>query len=117
MTQVSKPVVRELQDVLDLDRTIHEPARLVILAVLNALESADFTYLMDQTRMTQGNLSAHLSKLETAGYISITKSFEAKRPRTTLRITPAGTAQLIAHARKLSRFITMIGVKPEKTRK
>lgn len=113
---MSKPVVRELQDVLDLDRTVHEPARLVILAILFALESADFSYLMEQTRMTQGNLSAHLGKLEAAGFITVAKSFEGKRPRTTLCITPAGAAQLTAHAQKLSRFFAMIGVGPRKSK-
>ena len=53
-------------DLADIDRLVHEPARLAVMAVLYVLESADFTFLMNQTGLTWGNLSAHLSKLEQA---------------------------------------------------
>jgi DNA-binding MarR family transcriptional regulator len=54
------------------------------------VESADFTYLMRQTGLTWGNLSSHMSKLEEAGYIEVTKKFKDKRPNTTLRLTANG---------------------------
>jgi len=80
----------EIKDVVKLDRLIHEPARLAIMAVLSACESADFTYLLNVTGVSKGNLSAHLTKLEEGGYISIVKSFKGKYPNTSCSLTPAG---------------------------
>jgi DNA-binding MarR family transcriptional regulator len=79
-----------LQPLADIDRVIHEPARLLILAYLSVVESADFLFLMNQTKLTRGNLSSHLSKLETAGYVEIKKEFVDKIPRTLLRLTEQG---------------------------
>ena len=79
-----------LQPIANLDRLIHEPARLMILAVLYVVESADFTFLMRQTGLTWGNLSSHMSKLEEAGYIEVEKKFKGKRPNTMLRLTDEG---------------------------
>jgi DNA-binding transcriptional ArsR family regulator len=73
-----------------IDRTIHEPARLSILAVLRAFETADFLFLARQTGLSRGNLSSHLSKLETVGYIEITKEFVERMPRTLVRLTDTG---------------------------
>lgn len=73
-----------------IDRIIHEPSRLTILSYLYVVESADFLFLLRQTGLTRGNLSSHLSKLETAGYVEITKEFVEKIPRTVLRLTPEG---------------------------
>lgn len=74
----------------DIDRTIHEPARLLLLIYLYSVEKADFTFLKQQTGMTQGNLSSHLSKLEQAGYIQTDKMFRNRRPLTILSISEAG---------------------------
>jgi DNA-binding MarR family transcriptional regulator len=79
-----------LQPIADIDRLVHEPARLMILAVLSVVESADFVFLMRQTGLTRGNLSSHMSKLESAGYIEIKKEFVDKIPRTLLRLTDTG---------------------------
>jgi DNA-binding MarR family transcriptional regulator len=79
-----------LQPLANIDRVIHEPARLLILAYLSAVESADFLFLMNQTQLTRGNLSSHLSKLETAGYVEIKKEFVDKIPRTLLALTERG---------------------------
>ena len=80
----------DLQPIADIDRIVHEPARLMILAILYVVESADFVYLMRQTGLTRGNLSSHMSKLEAAGYIEIKKEFVDKIPRTLLRLTGEG---------------------------
>ncbi|MHC4355403.1 MAG: winged helix-turn-helix domain-containing protein [Planctomycetota bacterium] len=80
----------DLKPLAQIDRVIHEPARLLILAYLSVVESADFLFLMNQTALTRGNLSSHLSKLETAGYIEIKKEFVEKIPRTLLRLTEEG---------------------------
>jgi len=72
------------------DRLIHQPSRLAIMAVLAGCESADFTYLLTATSLTKGTLSAHLSKLEGAGYVVITKSFKGKYPHTSAALAPDG---------------------------
>jgi DNA-binding MarR family transcriptional regulator len=72
------------------DRIIHEPARLMIMAVLYVVTNADFTFLMAQTGLSWGNLSSHMSKLEEAGYIEVVKDFVKRRPHTMLRLTEAG---------------------------
>ncbi|MFC1634128.1 winged helix-turn-helix domain-containing protein [Planctomycetota bacterium] len=79
-----------LKPLTEIDRVIHEPARLLILAYLSVVESADFLFLMNQTGLTRGNLSSHLSKLEAAGYVEIKKEFVDKIPRTLLRLTEDG---------------------------
>lgn len=73
-----------------IDKLIHEPARLLLMATLYVLEKADFTFLMAQTGLTWGNLSSHMSKLEEAGYIEVEKAFKGKRPNTMLKLTDAG---------------------------
>jgi DNA-binding MarR family transcriptional regulator len=80
----------ELPSIPKIDRTIHEPARLMIMAYLFVVESADFLFLQHQTQMTPGNLSAHLSKLEDAGYVEITKEFIERKPHTALALTKKG---------------------------
>lgn len=73
-----------------IDRVIHEPARLMLVATLSVVESADFVFLSRQTGLTGGNLSSHMSRLESAGYVEVTKSFVGRRPQTLLSLTPAG---------------------------
>jgi len=73
-----------------IDRIVHEPARFLILAYLSVIESADFLFLMNQTELTRGNLSSHLSNLETAGYVDIKKEFIEKIPRTLVRLNNKG---------------------------
>ena len=80
----------ELQQIAGIDRLIHEPARLMIMAYLYVVESADFLFLMRQTGLTAGNLSSHTSKLEAAGYVEIVKEFVDRKPHTMLRLTDAG---------------------------
>ena len=75
-----------------LDRVVHEPARLKILAYLSLVKSADFVFLLSRTGLTYGNLSSHMSKLEGAGYIQVEKEIKDKRPHTMLSITDDGRA-------------------------
>ncbi|HKJ27384.1 MAG TPA: transcriptional regulator [Anaerolineales bacterium] len=74
----------------EIDKLIHEPARLMLMAHLYVVESADFTYLMKQTDLSWGNLSSHMSKLEDANYIEVIKEFKGKRPNTMLKLTAQG---------------------------
>ena len=88
----------------DIDRLIHEPSRLLILAQLYVVESADFLFLMRQTGMTQGNLSSHLNKLENRGYITVSKEFAGKKPRTRLALSREGEnafRQYVAQMKKI----------------
>jgi len=80
----------KIQQLAEIDRIIHEPARLMIVALLAAVEEADFQYLRQTTGLTQGNLSAHLSKLEQAGYVAIEKTFRGKYPLTICQLTERG---------------------------
>lgn len=78
------------ETITNLDKLIHEPARLAIMMLLHVVHKADFLYIQHQTGLTKGNLSAHLSKLEAAGYVDIEKSFEGKMPHTLCRLTDVG---------------------------
>jgi DNA-binding MarR family transcriptional regulator len=80
----------DLSGLAEIDRLIHEPARMAIMSLLYVVESSDFVFLMNQTGLTWGNLSAHMAKLEEAGYIEVTKAFKGKRPNTTLKLTDKG---------------------------
>ncbi len=79
-----------LHSISDLDRVIHEPSRLLLMALLSSVESADFLFLLKQSRLTKGNLSVHLSRLEEAGYVEVEKSFRGKIPHTEYCLTPQG---------------------------
>jgi DNA-binding MarR family transcriptional regulator len=81
-----------LRNLSGLDRVIHEPARLLLVALLSAVESADFLFLLKESRLTKGNLSVHLTRLEEAGYLTVRKSFRGKIPHTEFRLTPKGRA-------------------------
>jgi DNA-binding MarR family transcriptional regulator len=70
-----------LHQLSSLDRTIHEPARLMLMTVLYAVSEADFLYLQDECGLTPGNLSSHLAKLEQAGYVLIEKKFKRENIR------------------------------------
>lgn len=75
---------------MTLDRLIHEPARLVLMANLAVVDEADFVFLSRQTGFTAGNISSHMTRLEDAGYVELEKGFAGKRPRTVYRLTAAG---------------------------
>jgi DNA-binding transcriptional ArsR family regulator len=80
----------EVQGITQIDRVIHEPARLAVMAVLSACDSADFKALLHLTGLTKGNLSVQLQRLEEAGYITITKSFQGRYPHTDCALTAVG---------------------------
>jgi len=80
------------EQLVGLDRLLHEPARLAIVSCLYVIEKADFVFLQNQTGFTAGNLSSHVSKLEDAGYVGVEKRFVGKRPQTLLTLTGAGRA-------------------------
>jgi len=99
----------DLRRVTELDRLIHEPARLLIVTILSTVESADFLFLQRETGLTKGNLSAHLSKLEDAGYVKIQKTFKGKLPLTVCKLTAAGTKAVTQYRQQLQNFMNMTG--------
>ena len=91
-----------------LNETIHQPVRLRIMAALVTLgpnEEVDFTYLRDLLEVTDGNLGAHLRKLEEAGYIAVNKAFVERKPRTFVSATPAGRQVFQEHVAALESIL------------
>jgi len=78
------------ESIASIDRLIHEPSRLTIMAHLYVVDDADFLFLVRQTGMTWGNLSVHISKLEAAGYLQVKKEFLGKKPHTVVSLTKQG---------------------------
>lgn len=102
----------DLASVLQLDRLIHEPARLLIMSILAGAESVEFAFVEMLSGLSKGNLSSHLSKLEAAGLVEINKSFRGKRPLTTLRATPSGLQSLAAYREQLGAVMARIPAPP-----
>jgi DNA-binding MarR family transcriptional regulator len=78
------------EQLANLDRRVHDPARLSILTALSACERADFLFLQRITGLTKGNLSSHLSKLEETGLVETEKRFVNKKTQTLVRLTGEG---------------------------
>ena len=79
-----------LRNLAELDRVIHEPARLTIVSLLFLSKEADFLYLQHETGLTKGNLSSHLARLEESGYVTIEKTYRGKLPLTVCSLTETG---------------------------
>jgi len=90
---------------IEVDRLVHEPARLAILSLLFVVAEADFIFVMNQTGLTWGNLSAHISKLEEAGYVEVTKTYRGKRPNTILRLTGQGRNAFLKYVQKMKQIL------------
>ncbi len=97
-----------LQNIRDVDRLIHEPARLMILSILYVLESADFLYFLRETGLGKGNLSSHLTRLEKAGYITIEKTYKGKTPMTICRLTKPGQVAFETYREQLKSVVEMM---------
>ena len=89
-----RPVLEAVGDASKFDRLVHERLRLGILSALTVNESLTFNELKKLLDTSDGNLSVHARKLEEAGYVECTKSFEGRMPRTEYRLTPAGRRAL-----------------------
>jgi DNA-binding transcriptional ArsR family regulator len=93
----------------EIDRVIHEPARLLVVGLLNGVKEADFLWLLHESGLTRGNLSSHLAKLEEAGYVEIEKTFRGKIPLTILRLTRAGRAAFAGYRKAMSSLLAEAG--------
>lgn len=91
----------------ELDRTIHEPARLRILMILSGVDTADFKFLLTTLGLTKGNLSSHMARLEDAGYANVVKTFNGKIPHTEYRLTGAGHEALTEYWTTLDEIRTL----------
>ncbi|OUN79068.1 transcriptional regulator [Alistipes sp. An116] len=89
----------------ELNPLLHSELRLAVMSVLIGVESADFTFLRQQTGATAGNLSVQLDKLARAGYIDVEKTFRGKMPCTVCRITDAGRDAFAEYVEVLQTYI------------
>ncbi|MCS7009834.1 MAG: transcriptional regulator [Anaerolineales bacterium] len=92
----------------ELNETVHQPVRLRLMAALVTLEpgqEVEFTYLRDLLEVTDGNLGAHLRKLEEAGYITVNKTFVDRKPRTYISATPLGRRVFQEHVAALEAIL------------
>jgi DNA-binding MarR family transcriptional regulator len=95
-------VSEDLRNVASVDRVIHEPARLMLVALLYNVEEADFLWLLHESNLTKGNLSSHFAKLEEAGYVAVEKTYRGKVPQTIFSLTKAGRKAFEAYRKSLS---------------
>ena len=79
-----------ISEIFNIDRLVHSPARLAILTYLSVVEEGDAVYLLNQTGLTWGNLSANVTRLQEAGYVEVGKEFRDKKPHTLLKLTDIG---------------------------
>ncbi|MGO9228969.1 MAG: transcriptional regulator [Bryobacteraceae bacterium] len=94
-------MTQRMQEISQLDRVIHEPARLAIMLILGGVGEADFLYLQREGGFTQGNLSGHLAKLEEAGYVAIEKKFKGKVPLTLCSLTGKGMTAFAKYSNRM----------------
>ena len=99
---------KEAKLVTGVDRLIHEPARFNIMAHLFVVQSADFTFLQTQTGLTWGNLSSHINKLETAGYVAVEKEFVGKKPHTMLHLTDKGRVAFSDYRKNMRKALKIL---------
>lgn len=89
-----------------IERFIHEPSRLQIMNYLYSVNQADMLFLKNELKLTWGNLSSHISKLEEMKYLVITKKFVDKKPYTMLEITPLGKKHFEKYKKHLFKFLS-----------
>ena len=92
-------------DYRQLDEIIHSRIRLAVMAVLISVEEAEFTFLRDKVNTTDGNLSTHLKKLEEAGYIAVSKSFEDRKPVSRYMLTQKGKKAFEIYVERLENML------------
>ncbi len=88
-----------------IDKLVHEPARLNIMAHLYVVESADAIFLLRQTGLSWGNLSSHVAKLEEVGYVEVVKGFLGKKTRTTIKLSDKGRRAFINYRNTIKELI------------
>ena len=97
----------------EVDRLVHEPARMGILTILSSVRSAEFLFLQSSLGLSKGNLSSHLSKLEQGGLVEITKKFVGKKPQTTAALTDAGAIAIARYWAQLDQLRALRPTEPQ----
>ena len=105
LTLDEKKIKEKTSAITEIDKIIHEPARMLIMSYLFVLESADFIFLRAQTGLTWGNLSSHMTKLEKAKYVSIEKKFIRKKPHTIASLTEEGKAAFKKYRKEMKQIL------------
>jgi len=96
----------------ELDPHVHQPTRLRILMLLSGIDTADFNFVLNTLGLSKGNLSAHMDRLEKAGYVEVTKKFEGKIPNTSYRLTDQGRSSLEGYWQALDEIRESFPVRP-----
>lgn len=91
----------------ELNPLLHSQLRLAVMSILMNCEQASFVYIKQQTQATAGNLSVQLEKLQTAGYITVEKSFEGKKPLTICSVTESGKLAFEEYVKTLSDYLEL----------
>jgi len=105
--QGEKQTTDSLSEIMNIDRLVHSPARLAILTYLSVVEDGDAVYLLNQTGLTWGNLSANVTRLQEAGYIEVVKEFKDRKPHTLLKLTDRGRKAFQGYQNKMKELLDM----------
>ena len=108
MNRWKNPLFEVLLLTAEIDKTVHEPARLLILSMLSVVDSADFVFLLNQSGLTRGNFSTHIGKLEEAGYILVKKEFVDKKPTTIYSISKEGRHALMTYRDQMTKILATL---------
>jgi DNA-binding MarR family transcriptional regulator len=110
--QGEKQTTDSLSEIMNIDRLVHSPARLSILTYLSVVEEGDAVYLLNQTGLTWGNLSANVTRLQEAGYIEVVKEFKDKKSHTLLRLTDRGRKAFHDYQDKMKGLLAIESLSP-----
>lgn len=91
----------------ELDPLLHNHLRLAIMSLLVANEEVQFTYVVEQTEASRGNVSVQMNKLEDAGYLEVEKKFKGKKPQTSMKITPKGLDAMQRYTDALKDYLNL----------
>ena len=94
-----------MPDLPDLDPVVHGKLRLALLSLLSSVDEAEFSWLRGKTGSTDGNLGAHLLKLEEAGYVAMEKKFVSRKPVTLYKMTDRGRTALVGYVQAMRQLL------------
>jgi DNA-binding MarR family transcriptional regulator len=97
-----------VQTIAGLDKVIHQPARLMIVVLLYAVDQVDFPHLQDETGLNKGTLSSHLFRLKEEKYVKVLKTYRGNVPQTLVTLTRAGRKAFQQYRRKIKQAIELV---------
>ena len=101
-------IPQETPPPVEIDRLIHEPGRLIIMATLYVVDEADFVYLAQRTGLTAGNMNSHMARLVENDYVAVKKTFAANRPRTVYSLTIEGRVAIEQYRQQVGNLLAPI---------